>query len=121
MKYKVWISVEEIDEETDHYGDVCEPDWLAEFDTEAEAVSYRDKVRDNAAWFSVESNKDKTIEMLIELLSVSTDELAKFSRRLKAMSRSAGRQVLENLTRIATYQKGENDGKEQKDSDDQSA
>lgn len=41
MIYKVWLKIEEIDEEHDHYEDVSEPISLRQtFDTRAEAVNY---------------------------------------------------------------------------------
>ena len=36
--YKVWVHIEEIDEEEDHYEDVCEPQCLGTYETFDEAV-----------------------------------------------------------------------------------
>ena len=33
MKYKVWVHIEEIDEEADHYEDVARPIGVGEFET----------------------------------------------------------------------------------------
>ena len=40
MTYKVWISVEEIDEDNDHYEDVGLPDSLGEFPNFLEAANF---------------------------------------------------------------------------------
>jgi len=40
MKYKVWIEIEEYDEERDHYEDYDLPESIAVFDTPEEAVAF---------------------------------------------------------------------------------
>jgi len=40
MKYKVWVSIEEIDEENDHYEDLAGPDPLGEFDRLQDAAGF---------------------------------------------------------------------------------
>jgi hypothetical protein len=40
MEYAIWISIEEIDEDTDHYEEVDMPDKLGTFDTLAEAQQF---------------------------------------------------------------------------------
>ncbi len=40
MIYKVWIQIEEIDENKDHYLNISEPYEAGKFDTEAEAVKF---------------------------------------------------------------------------------
>lgn len=42
--YKVWLHIEEIDEEADSYTDVDEPHSVGEFDSLAEAETMRDDV-----------------------------------------------------------------------------
>jgi len=45
MKYKIWLYIEEIDEETDHYEDVMEPESVGgEFDSLEEAKEFRQKL-----------------------------------------------------------------------------
>ena len=38
--YKVWVSIEEINEENDHYEDLAGPDPLGEFDRLEDAASF---------------------------------------------------------------------------------
>jgi len=40
MRYKVWVSIEEINEETDHYEDLAGPDPLGAFGTLEEAAAF---------------------------------------------------------------------------------
>lgn len=42
MKYKVWVEVEEVDHEADHYEKCGEPIDIAIFDTEIEASEFQD-------------------------------------------------------------------------------
>jgi len=42
--YKVWVSIEEIDEEADEYHDIGLPDPLGEFDTRDEACAFVDRL-----------------------------------------------------------------------------
>ena len=45
MKYKIWLYVEEYDEETDHYEDVFEPESIGgEFDTLLKAISFKNQL-----------------------------------------------------------------------------
>ena len=44
MKYEVWLYVEEIDEETDHYEDVESCSVGPEFETLEEAQEFKDKM-----------------------------------------------------------------------------
>ena len=49
MIYKVWIHVEEIDEQADHYEDITEPvDIGGEFNTRAEAEVFAETIADMA-------------------------------------------------------------------------
>jgi len=45
--YKVWVSIEEIDEENDHYEDLAGPDPLGQFDSLEAAASF---VRGLSGW-----------------------------------------------------------------------
>ena len=40
VKWKVWVHVERIDEESDSYTEPIEPDEVGEFDTEEEAIEF---------------------------------------------------------------------------------
>jgi len=88
MIYKVWIHIEEDDEEKDHYQDIEEPQWLAEFDSLAEARQY------------VETLPHKPAK-LVDRLSESTDLLA----GIADMAKNAGKQVVANMAAIASAEK----------------
>jgi len=45
-QYAVWIQIEEIDEEADHYEDVDLPEKVAQFDTLKEATEYMNQAVD---------------------------------------------------------------------------
>ena len=49
MIYKVWIHVEEIDEENDHYEDITEPVEVARFANEIKAIEFADTLENEAA------------------------------------------------------------------------
>lgn len=40
MKYKVWVQIEEVDHDSDHYENVTEPEDVAVFDTQDEAEAF---------------------------------------------------------------------------------
>ena len=90
MIYKVWIQIEEIDEEKDHYENVTEPECIAEFDSLKEATEFTDNIPDDL------SRLNQANEQLI----YSTDILAKVSWELKRLSSKAGAQIVENLKHI---------------------
>ena len=46
MKYKIWVHIEEIDEEQDHYEDVTTPEELDSFDTLKDAQDFISSLTD---------------------------------------------------------------------------
>lgn len=46
--YKVWVSIELVDEETDEYRDLDLPNCLGEFGTKEEAFALRDTLEESA-------------------------------------------------------------------------
>lgn len=65
-EFKVWMSIEEIDEDNDVFGGVGEPEELGCFDSEAKARDYMDEV------FSLETantNLSTTVADLLDALN----------------------------------------------------
>lgn len=50
MKYKVWMEIEEIDEDSGHYESLECPVSLREFDTLEEAVEFQNKMREEVQY-----------------------------------------------------------------------
>ncbi|MDR3715925.1 MAG: hypothetical protein P4L51_24195 [Puia sp.] len=46
-KYKIWIEIEEMDEDDDYYSDIGEPVSCGLFDTLEEAVAFQNEIRDS--------------------------------------------------------------------------
>ena len=96
MKYKVWIQIEEIDEEKDHYENITEPECIAEFDSLKDAEEYADKIQDDLSRLKAGNSPEQANEQLV----YSTDILSEVSQELKRLSSKAGAQVVENLKHI---------------------
>lgn len=111
MKYKVWVQIEECDDETDHYENVSEPDELGCFDTEEEAVDFMNDLPGPSRGIKDTTLQQQTISDLMderwkaraEVVTVVTDmleALLEYKRMYEAVEPRGGWQGVYDIGNI---------------------
>jgi len=107
MNYKLWLQIEEIDGAENHYENIGDPDWIAEYDTLQEAQAQFDLVAEtppNETKMALTHSK-----AMLERLMESTNLLARISEHFfdadDGPAKDAKNQIMENLKVIDAAQK----------------